>query len=113
MVDEAVDKHNILFKLWHAKKDWSTKVAVWQEQKFNEIDVKLISAEADEYTKIVTKCKNGMADWKNGADAPVESSALQALDLQVSKFRETMPVVRALGNNDLQPEHWDEIKELL
>ena len=28
-------------------------------------------------------------------------------------FRETMPIVEALGNNNLLNEHWDEIKQIL
>ena len=29
----------------------------------------------------------------------------------VEKFKEAMPIVKALGNDKLQPKHWDEIKD--
>ena len=29
----------------------------------------------------------------------------------VEKFKEVIPIVKALGNERLQPKHWDEIKD--
>lgn len=41
------------------------------------------------------------------------ASAVTELKTLVFDFRETMPIVEALGNKNLKNEHWEEIKTIL
>lgn len=54
--------------------------------------------------KIVLQCERNL---------PSGSSAVQHLKKLVFEFKETMPIVEALGNKYLQEIHWNEIKEKL
>jgi dynein heavy chain len=63
-----------------------------------------IEAKADLFTKIVVQCERQL---------PPTSTAVKHLKRLVFDFRETMPIVGALGNKNLQPEHWDDIKDVL
>jgi len=68
------------------------------------VDTKYIQAKADEYTKIVIQCERHL---------PADSTALLYLKQRVDDFKQTMPIVKALANENLQPVHWEEIKQLL
>lgn len=56
------------------------------------------------YTKTVIQCERNL---------PPGSTAVAYLKTLVFDFRETMPIVEALGNKNLKEEHWEEIKTLL
>ena len=68
------------------------------------IEVSEISSKADLYTKIVNQCQRNL---------PQGSTAVEKLRKLVYDFRETMPIVEALGNKNLKPEHWEELKQIL
>lgn len=104
-VDNARDKHKARKQLWHALYEWTNQVRKWQDENFDDINVEEISKEADKYTKIVMQYDNNKT-----LDG---SSAFNSLKQLVLEFRETMPIVQALGNRNLMEEHWTEIKALL
>ena len=56
------------------------------------------------YTKIVIQCERQL---------PQTSTAVKHLKKLVFDFRETMPIVEALGNKNLKVEHWEDIKTIL
>lgn len=103
-VEDAVQKHKYRKLLWHAIRDWTNKVRKWEGMNFDDINVDDISAQAEQYTKTVIQCERNL---------PPDSSALNFLKKLVNEFKQTMPIVRALGNRNLLEVHWDEIKALL
>ena len=46
--------------------------------------------------------------WKG---LPDNSTAVKKLRQKVFEFKETMPIVIALGNKNLQAHHWKQIKD--
>ena len=105
---EKVDDARIMIELrrslWEALHEWSELVTTWVSTPFVSIDTKLITGKADYYTRIVTRCQN---------ELPKGSTSVQELKNMVTEFKETMPVVLALGNINFKPDHWKEIKDLL
>lgn len=77
----------------------------WKTSPFESIEVSEISEKADHFTKTVIQCERNIQ--------PEGNSAVAMLKKLVFDFRETMPIVEALGNKNLKPEHWDEIKTIL
>lgn len=100
-VDEVRREVNDRISLWSAIKDWQDKVNSWINAPFDSIDTETISLEADKYTKTVIRCERGLPDG---------NSAVMHLKKKVFEFKDTMPIVNALGNKELQPDHWIEIK---
>lgn len=103
-VETALQTQKYRKMLWHSIRNWTSKVAQWETENFDNIDVDLISLEAERYTKTVIQCER---------ELPTDSSALIFLKQRVTEFKDTMPIVRALGNRNLKEEHWLEIKQLL
>ena len=89
--------------LWHSLKEWDELVKKWTNVVFEEINVDEISVLSDKYFVNVTKCENRLPG----------SSAVQQLSQNVRNFKSTMPIVTALGNQKLEPHHWEEIKTIL
>jgi dynein heavy chain len=77
---------------------------VWRVSPFEEVHVDDILAQSARHSKIVLMCERNL---------PKESTAVQYLKKLVFDFKETMPIVEALGNKHLQEVHWQEIKEIL
>ena len=75
----------------------------WKGDPFVEINTEEISKEAEKYTKIVMRCQKGLRD---------DSTAVLHLKKQVFDFKDTMPIVTALGNKNYTQAHWNEIKEV-
>jgi dynein heavy chain len=86
--------------LWSAIKDWQFKVDGWVSAPFESIDTETISQEADKYQRIVNRCERGL---------PADSSAVKHLKSKVYEFKDTMPIVTALGNKELMEDHWRQI----
>lgn len=101
-VDEVKREVTDRISLWSAIRDWQLKVNDWISAPFESIDTESITIEAEKYTKIVIRCERGLPD---------NSSAVKYLRQKVFEFKETMPIVIALGNKNLRPYHWKQIKE--
>jgi hypothetical protein len=88
-VEDAKIEIQIRGDLWRALHDWKELVEQWINNVFCEIDTDQITTQADFYTRIVTKSENYL---------PRGSSSVQELKDLVFEFKETMPIVIALGN---------------
>ena len=89
--------------MWKSLKEWKQLTEEWTETKFNDINVQEIKQKGDHYNKIVTRCS------KNMPSNPV----LEELKSFIYEFKETMPVVVALRNKDLQELHWKEMVKII
>ena len=85
--------------MWKSLKEWKQLIEEWTETKFTDINVQEIKQKGEYYSKIVAKCT------KNMPTNPV----LEILKDLINEFKETMPVVVALRNKDLQDIHWNQI----
>mmetsp|Transcript_7541 Transcript_7541/g.6882 ORF Transcript_7541/g.6882 Transcript_7541/m.6882 type:complete len:220 (+) Transcript_7541:2375-3034(+) len=91
-------------KLWKALKQWKELINQWKNSLFEDINVDEISVKSDLFTKTAIQCERQL---------PSHSTAVKHLKEIVFDFRETMPIVQALGNIRLELSHWEEIKKLL
>lgn len=92
---------NLRLDLWKSLKEFHELSEKWISGKFNDIDADEIRVKGDYYTKIVLKCTRGLP----------ANPALNELRDMVFKFKETMPIVLALRNSDINnPQHMGEIK---
>ena len=104
-VDSARSEMLYRLKLWRALHEWGdVLVEKWKTAPFEQVDVSEITVNAENYTKIALQCERNL---------PEGSTAVARLKQLVFDFRETMPIVEALGNRHLRVEHWQEIKALL
>jgi dynein heavy chain, axonemal len=104
-VEESKQNMNYRARLWRALNEWQELIDSWKNSPFELIEVSEISIKADLYTKTVIQCERNIQ--------PEGSSAVVRLKKLVFDFRETMPIVEALGNKNLKNEHWEEIKTIL
>jgi len=95
---------NYRAKLWNSIFSWRQNTEIWQVSAFEDVNVEDILEQATQQAKIVLQCERHL---------PADSSAVHYLKKLVFEFKETMPIVEALGNNKLKEVHWDEIKEIL
>ena len=102
-VEEARQKMVYRGKLWRSLNEWKELIESWKNSPFEMIEVSEISVKADLYTKTVMQCDRYLTN----------STAVVMLKKLVFDFRETMPIVEALGNKYLKAEHWEEIKTIL
>ena len=92
-------------KLWKSLDEWgNVLVEKWRTAPFEHVDVGEITQKSEYYTKVALQCERNL---------PVGSSAVAKLKQLVFDFRETMPIVEALGNKNLKVEHWTEIKTII
>ncbi len=103
-VEDVKSEIDIRIELWTSLREFKMLVERWGQQKFCEIETNDIASKAEFHTKIALRCEN-----RGLKDSPV----VQDLKAQVIQFRETMPVVEALGNKKLKTIHWEEIKDVL
>ena len=89
--------------MWKSLKEWMQLTEEWTETKFNDINVQEIKQIGEHYNKIVARCS------KNMPSNPV----LEELKSLIYEFKETMPVVVALRNKDLQELHWKEMVKII
>lgn len=103
-VEDVKSEINIRGELWQSLRDFRDLVNKWKLEKFSEINTTLLSENAERHAKIALRCENrGLKD----------STAVQTLKREVMQFKETMPVVEALGNRKLKAVHWEEIKQII
>ncbi len=89
--------------MWRSLNEWEEKTEAWIKEKFNNINAKDIQAKADQFSKICNRVE------KNLPPNPIAIKLKQMVDT----FKAAMPVVIALRNENLKPEHWKEIEELI
>ena len=91
-------------KMWTHLHEWRQLTKEWQTSAFESIDVGTIQTKADYFTKISVQCERKLPD---------NCTAVKELKKLVFDFRETMPIVGALGNPNLKEVHWTAIKDVL
>jgi Dynein heavy chain, N-terminal region 2 len=80
-------------KLWRSLHEWGVVlVNKWRTAPFEQVDVKEITQKSELYTKTALQCERNL---------PAGSTAVAKLKQLVFDFRETMPIVEALGNQNL------------
>ena len=89
--------------MWRSLNEWEERTDGWVKEKFSNINAKEIQAKADEFSK---KCNRVE---KNLPPNPIAHK----LKTLVDTFKQAMPVVTSLRNDNLKPEHWKEIKDLI
>ena len=75
----------------------------WIGTPFKDIDSGLIAKEADKYFAIAMRLEKNLDPNK----------IQETLKEMVKKFKEAMPIVKALSNQHMQEKHRDEVKELV
>ena len=89
--------------MWRSLNEWEERTDAWVKETFSNINAKDIQAKADEFSK---KCNRVE---KNLPANPIAHKLKQLVDT----FKAAMPVVTSLRNDNLKPEHWKEIKDLI
>ncbi len=97
-VEEARTQLKVRHALWNSLKNWGELVEKWNKMPFDVIDVQDISEVSERYSKTVSSCEITL---------PEGATAVQELKKLVFRFKETMPIVVALGNRHLEKVHWD------
>eukprot|EP00919_Chromeraceae_sp_WS-2016_P013564 GHVR01031967.1.p1 GENE.GHVR01031967.1~~GHVR01031967.1.p1 ORF type:complete len:545 (+),score=120.84 GHVR01031967.1:122-1756(+) len=102
-VDDLKIKFAMTAKLWRAVKEWGEKTSAWNDTKFMQVEIDTVTKEVQQSYKLCVQSEKAMPG----------NPAVDKLKLQVSKFRNTLPVVQALRNQALQPRHWERVYELI
>jgi dynein heavy chain len=118
--EEARVRLGYLTRLWTSLQVWRQNVEKWEVCPFEQIEVADILDQSTHHAKTALVCERNLyMEVLIQRDSSVpevqrkESSAVQTLKKLVFDFKETMPIVEALGNPHLQEVHWNEIKETL
>lgn len=89
--------------MWRSITEWKELTHKYQNKLFKETDDKEISKQCDKYSKI-----------SGQLERQLESNPIQEdLKTLVDTFKGAMPIVSALRNKNLTPEHWKDIRELI
>lgn len=102
-LDEARTEITLRALMWNSLKKWNEMKQDWVTMQFAKIDPQSIAKEADKYFAIAMRLE------KTLESNPIQEQLKEA----VAAFKEAMPIVKALGNNMLQPKHVEEIKDLV
>lgn len=94
---------NLRYLMWKSLKEWKELISSWVDGKFSEINTEEIKTKAEFYSKIMNRC-----DKKLPANV-----ILTELKKLVTDFRNTMPIVLALRNENLKDYHWRDIKKII
>lgn len=102
-LDECYQEITMRCLMWRSLHEWQELSERWKITLFTEIDAANISKLADKYFRDVMRIE------KNLPANPVQ----EKLKILVNQFKEAMPIVTALRNEKLEPNHWFQIKNLI
>lgn len=85
--------------MYTASKEWKELIDGLMDTPFQQINTKLIQDKAEYYTKIVNKCVRSLPS----------NDLLTDFKTTVLEFKNAMPIVNALRNENLQKSHWADI----
>ena len=118
--EDARVRLGYLSRLWSSLKVWRANIRKWEVCPFDQIEVADILEQSTHHAKTALVCERNLYTEviiQKASGVPEiqrkESSAVQTLKKLVFDFKETMPIVEALGNPYLKEVHWNEIKETL
>lgn len=89
--------------MWRSLFEWEEKTDAWVKEQFSNINAKDIQTRADQFSKICNRVE------KNLPPNPIAHK----LKTLVDTFKQAMPVVTAMRNDNLKADHWKEIKDLI
>ena len=89
--------------LWHSLSEWKELKEGYEKMLWNDIKVDEISATSDSYQKIANRLLRTLP----------ANPIVEELKELVETFKEAMPIVKACRAEELLPEHWDAINDLI
>lgn len=89
--------------MWTHLRDWKVLTGEWIDGQFNNIKIEVIRSKANQFSTVISKAKKKLNS----------NPVLDELTELVHNFKETMPVVSALGNKKLLSHHLKQIKEII
>ena len=90
-------------KLWSSMKQWTESTARWVTQPFESIEVDEILTICQQVSKTLLNCERNLPF----------STALGYLKKICFDFKDTMPIVEALSNKNLEAFHWEQIRYVI
>jgi hypothetical protein len=102
-LEELREAYSMRCLMWRSLDEWEKYIAAWYETQFAAVDDKEIEKLAAQYFK------NCMKIEKTLDPNPIQ----EKLKFLVTQFKEAMPIVSALRNEQLTAVHWTKIKNLI
>lgn len=102
-LDEARTAVSLRATMWRSLAEWNKMNEEWIGERFRDIDAGAIAKEADKYYSTAMRIE------KNLDPNPIQEN----LKAAVVRFKEAMPIVKALSNPAMKEKHREEVKELV
>ncbi|EAY02556.1 Dynein heavy chain family protein [Trichomonas vaginalis G3] len=101
-LDEVDQNINLKTLLWESYKAWNTRAAELSMMPFKKINNEELTEELDKYTRITSQLNNGLPDHP----------LVKIFRRSVQDYNAILPVIIALSNDHLTPNHWTKIKDI-
>lgn len=103
VVQDCYDQLYYRKLLWNSRFEWKTLTEKYKQSLFSNVNDKEISKECDKYSKISGQLERAL-----------EPNEIQVeLKQLVDNYKDAMPIVSALRNQNLKEDHWKEIREII
>lgn len=102
-LDACSEEVDLKHSLWDATVSWSSVAEAWQQEQFEKLDVSDMEEKIMKYSKLVFKCERGL---------PM-NRVVDNLKDKVYKFKDTLPIVQNLRNEDMKDRHWEKVQEVM
>ena len=102
-IDELKGELEARHTLWHSLSEWKEKKEEYEKMLWNDIKVDEISATSDAYQKTANRLLRTLP----------QNPIVEELKELVETFKEAMPIVKACRAEELLPEHWEAINDLI
>ena len=102
-IEELKNELEARYTLWHSLSEWKELKEGYEKMLWNDIKVEEISATSDNYQKIANRLLRTLPP----------NPIVEELKELVETFKEAMPIVKACRAEELLPEHWDAINDLI
>ena len=102
-LEACIEEVELKHSLWDATISWSTITESWQKEQFEALDVADMEEKIMKYSKLVFKCERGIPPNK----------VVSNLRDKVGKFKETLPIVQNLRNENMKERHWTKVQETI
>ena len=102
-LDACSEEVDLKHSLWDSTVTWSSVAEKWQQEQFEKLDVPDMEEKIMRYSKLVFKCERGLPMNK----------VVDNLKDKVYKFKDTLPIVQNLRNEDMKERHWDKVQEVM
>ncbi|ETV90921.1 hypothetical protein H310_14407 [Aphanomyces invadans] len=102
-VQEVVDDVALKTKLWTALGEWEKCTVMYNETRFDQIDVNTMGSQVQSYMKLASQAQRALP----------QNEVAAVLVGQVEQFKLVLPVVNDLRGTFLQERHWNQIHTIL